>query len=173
MTSYLYTATITTDGQRDFTLLRSLVDVGVDVDEPSFGLRCIDRRSSVTMNERLIMVWNTARLRIIDFTTEETADVSLPDNCSDGLRTVHLSGRSTRYRYEDYPYHQGPRVVLECGTSKESSIYVYVFTITPDEPTFTNQPLASLEPLPVPTGEVFKSLAFSNCLSARAGFLDQ
>jgi hypothetical protein len=161
-TSCLYTATITTDGQRNFTLHRIINGTNLES-----NLVDGNNQNGVTMNERLMMVWNSNSLRVIDYTTEKWADVSLPGTCSDGLRSVHLSGRSTRYRYEDDP-NEVPRVALECH--KESSIYVYVFTInstiTPDELTFTNQPLASLEPLPVPTGEVFKSLAFSDSLLA-------
>ena len=184
-TSCLYTATITIDGQRNFTLrhiingtsLESnlcIVDVNGTDSEGNPGVNYTDttnNQTGVAMNERLILVWNTNSLRVIDYKTEERKDVRLPENCSDGLRSVHLSGRSTRYRYEDDPY-QVPRVALECGT-KESSIFVYVFTINsefaPDESTkqlFV--PFASLEPLPVPTREVFKSLAFSDSLLALA-----
>ena len=155
VTSCLYAATIIADRQRNFTLRRIIN--GTD----SEGSNQI----GVTMNEHLIMVWNSNSLRVIDYTTEEKADVRLPENCSHGLRSIHLSGRSTRYRFE-YPYEEVPRVALECR--KNSSIFVYVFTINPriasDE--FTKQPFASLEPLPVPTTEVFRSLAFSDSLLA-------
>jgi len=164
-TSCLYTD-ITADGQRNFTLHRIINDSSLES-----NLVDVSNQTGVTMNERLIMVWNTTSVRVIDYTTQDWdwADVMLPGNCTDDLRSVYLSGRSTRYRYEDDPYHQGSRVALECGT-KESSIFVYVFTInstiTPDELTFTNPPFASLEPLPVPLGEVFKSLTFSDYLLA-------
>jgi hypothetical protein len=160
-TSCLYT-NMTADEQRNFTLHRRINGTSLES-----NLVDVNNQTGVTMNECLIMVWNTTSVRVIDYTTQDWdwADVTLPKKCTDDLRSVHLSGRSTRYRYEDDP-NQVSRVALECH--KNSSIYVYVFTINsefaPDE--FTKQPFASLEPLPVPTGEGFESLAFSDSLLA-------
>jgi hypothetical protein len=175
-TSCLYTANINSDGLRNFTLDQRIN--GTDLkSKPADGNGANLERNlgegndtdltnnpiGVTMNANLVMFWNRTTLRVIDYNkTEVKADVRLPENCSDGLQSVHLSGRSTRYRYE-YPY-EIPRVALECR--KNSSIFVHVFainsTIASDE--FMQQPFASLELLPVSTTEVFKSLAFSDSL---------
>ena len=167
-TSCLYTANITTDGQRNFTLRVRRIINGTDSEGNLGGVNYTDLRNNqigVTMNEHLIMVWKRNSLRVIDYTTEK--NVILPENCIDGLRSIHLSGRSTRYRSK-YLDLDVPRVALECR--KNSSIFVYVFTINSRiaSDKFMQQPFASLELLPVPTIEVVKSLTFSDSLLALA-----
>ena len=115
-TSCLYTANITSDGPRNFVLGQRIN--GTDLQSNPADVNATDLVNNpigVSMNANLVMFWNRTSLRVIDYKTEEREDVRLPENCSDGLRSVHLSGRSTRYRYEDDPY-QVPRVALECGT---------------------------------------------------------
>jgi len=178
-TSCLYTtANITSDGPRNFVLGQRInstdlksnpVDVNGANTERNLGegndTDLVNNPIGVTMNANLVMVWNGTTLRVIDYKTKEKADVRLPGNCSDGLQSVHRSGRSTRYRFEYDPF-EVPRVALECR--KNSSIFVYVFTINSrtialDE-LFMQQPFASLELLPAPTTEVVKALTFSDSL---------
>ena len=165
-TSCLYTANITSDGPRNFVLGQRIN--GTDLQSNPADVNATDLVNNpigVTMNANLVMFWNRTSLRVIDYKTEEKADVRLPENRSDGLQFVHLSGQSTRYRFEYDPF-EIPRVALECR--KNLSIFVYVFTINSTtialDELFMQQPFASLE---LPT-EVVKALTFSDSLLALA-----